>query len=341
MRTSISDQLLTEVLQRYPLEDLRLLGTIEASRRNDNFLVEDADGQRYVLRRYRRNVDPRRIEFQLRFQQALRSRGFPTSDVIATETGDVLVDSEDGPWVLFSFVEGEEYDFDNPLQVQEAGRRLAEFHTTAASIAVDEVVAEENQDVQHWWAQGDKEIDGLALLFEGEDAEGDLSFLRTWLETLRSEWPFARLNALPSGWVHGDYHGRNAVFVGDAMAGLFDFDALHHGFLIEDVALGLFMFCREYRGSTRLRTDAVRLFLGGYEERLPLTESEREALPVMVALVWAPTESYHAMLLRDGEDSLVFFRRFVYLMQELEREMERLAFELADLPGDAFPEERP
>jgi aminoglycoside phosphotransferase (APT) family kinase protein len=61
----------------------------------------------------------------------------------------------------------------------------------------------------------------------------------------------ARVDALPVGWVHDDYHGRNMVFVQDEMRGLFDFDAVERGPLVIDVAYGTYSFGREARGSMR------------------------------------------------------------------------------------------
>ena len=133
MSAPITDDLLSRVLSQYSLADPRVIDPMEASVRNHNFLVEDAEGRRYVLRRYRRNPDQRRIEFQLRFQHELYRREFPTSEVVKTMSGGLFVTSEGEPWVLFTYVEGSEYDFTRVGQVAEAGRRLAEFHTLTES----------------------------------------------------------------------------------------------------------------------------------------------------------------------------------------------------------------
>jgi hypothetical protein len=60
---AIDDAVLAPVLAAYALRGARALGRLEASNRNDNLLVIDATGARYVLRRFRRNPDVTREEW--------------------------------------------------------------------------------------------------------------------------------------------------------------------------------------------------------------------------------------------------------------------------------------
>jgi Ser/Thr protein kinase RdoA (MazF antagonist) len=54
------------------------------------------------------------------------------AEVVETHTGMLCVLADDGfPWVLFTHVEGREYDFGRIGQVAEAARRLAQFHAVA------------------------------------------------------------------------------------------------------------------------------------------------------------------------------------------------------------------
>ena len=226
--------------------------------------------------------------------------------------------------MLFTYIEGSEFDFSRMAQVAEAGRRLAQFHIVGSSIDLEEVVIEVNYTLRRWWTDGDEELAALEEMFSSDGIEEELAFLRDWQAELLREWPLARLDALPAGWLHSDYHGRNMVFVDDELRGLFDFDPLHRGFLIEDVGHALFMFSRAFRGSTHMRPEAARLFLDEYHRRRPLRREEREALPMAVVLVWAPSAPYHQLLRQDGQDTFAFFRHYVQLMRDLEAEMERL-----------------
>ena len=128
------------MLARFGIEDAVSIESIEASKRNDNFLVDGPDGK-YVLGRYRRNNDQARVRFQLRFQQHLLDSGFPTSRIIASKTGDSLVREASGLWSLFRYVEGSEYDFSSTSQVAHAAQWLVEFHRIAVSFEEREVVS--------------------------------------------------------------------------------------------------------------------------------------------------------------------------------------------------------
>ena len=146
--------------------------------------------------------------------------------------------------MLFTYVDGSEFDFSRMAQVGEAGRRLAQFHAVGSSIDLEEVVIDVNHTGRRWWTRGDEEVAALEEMFRGDGVEDELASLREWQAELLREWPLARLDALPAGWLHSDYHGRNMVFVDDKLRGLFDFDPLRRGLLIEDVGHALFMFSR-------------------------------------------------------------------------------------------------
>jgi homoserine kinase type II len=324
MGGDLTDDVVLRVAGRFPLTQARIVERLQASVRNDNFVLEDAASRRYVLRRYRRNPDERRMRFQVEFQQQLYRLGYPTSEIVPSNAGDLLVEAEGSSWVVFTFVEGDEYDFARMGQVAEAGRRLAQFHTVTATIELEEIVLDINPQLRRWWTHGEEELAALEALFRAEAVEEELTFLRGWHADLVRRWPLARLDALPVGWVHSDFHGRNMVFAGDELRGLFDFDPLHRGFFAEDIAHALFMFGREFRGSTRIRPEAARLFLGAYDGVRPIGDEERAAIPMMAVLAWAHSAPYHALLARDGEDTLAFFRHWVQLMRDLEAEMARL-----------------
>ena len=141
----VSNPILSSILLQYPLPDASVLDTIKSGKRNDNFVVGDGSGHRFILRRYRRNNQETRVRFQLYFQQHLDNSGFPTSKIVRTISNDVLVVKEGTPWALFTFVRSTEYDFGRVKQVIEAARRLAQFHTAADSFQHQEIVTNISQ----------------------------------------------------------------------------------------------------------------------------------------------------------------------------------------------------
>jgi Ser/Thr protein kinase RdoA (MazF antagonist) len=278
-----------------------------------------------VLRRFRRNPDARSVEFQARFQQHLRRRHFPTAEVMETRAGTCCVLADDGfPWVLFTHVEGREYDFGRLGQVAEAARRLAQFHAVAETFPGAQVAVEHALPLRAWWVRCDENLQALAELFAGGAVEEELTYIQDWWRRVLAEWPLARVDALPVGWVHHDYHGRNMVFVQDEMRGLFDFDAVERGPLVIDVAYGTYSFGREARGSTRIREAVARVFLDTYTRERPLTGEEWAALPMIVALSWLLQPRFYAHLQQDGVDLIPRFRQDVHMMRAVAGEIQRV-----------------
>lgn len=323
-RVHLRDRILDEILALYPLEEPRVLALIEASDRNENFVVETAGGARYVLRRYRHNQDERRVAFQLQFQRHLHELGFPTPQVILSTAGTPCVVVADVPWALFEFVEGREYDFSRVAQTAEAGRRLAQFHLAAASFDEPEVPVDWGGDFRSFWLRGSEEAE-LPSLFAGMGIEGELAFRLSWWRSVSAEWPIERVEALPYGWIHGDYHGTNVVFVEDRMAALFDFDVVFWGLLVLDVAHGLVTFGRERRGAHKLRVEAIKIFLTAYQEIRQLSPEEIHAIPVLVLANRAGSARYFSYRERDGDDICSVLRKSVAVIRELRPQLQQLA----------------
>ena len=316
---------LSGILGQYPLKAPCLLYYFEASRRNDNFLIEDSSGMRYVLRRYRRNPDPQRVEFQLRFQQNLHRLGFPTAEIIATRSGSLFVSDEGGTWALSTYIEGQEYDFSRPTQTMEAARYLARFHNLSGALEDREVIIPANPMIRRWWTDSETEIADLKRLFTGQDIQDELTFLYDWTRGLVREWPLERLESLPAGWVHGDYHGRNMMFVDDLLAGIFDFDVLHWGATVEDLGHAILMFGRDKRGSYSIRPDVAYLFLKEYIRHRGLSSGEIEVLPAMAVLSRTASADYYQLLADDEVDHIQAFRHDIWAMARLQEEMGKLS----------------
>lgn len=303
---------------------------MEASKRNDNFVVDGANGK-YVLRRYRRNNNEARVRFQLRFQQHLVDPGFPTSEIILSQTGDLLACENSGLWSLFTYVDGSEFDFSKTTQVASAARRLAQFHHEGAKFDEPEVVFDVNREWCDWWRDGLNELRELVSMFSGSGVDADLGFLREWYSAAIRDWPAERVESLPRGWIHGDWHGRNMVFLGDEVRGIFDFDPTRRGVTIEDLARAVFMFGRESRPSRHIRLDVARLFIDEYRRYRSLSAEELNAIPFVMVAHMAPTPAYWRMLERDGEDGAAYLHHAVGLMRDLLREAELLQ-QILDLP---------
>ena len=316
---------LSSVLARYALDRPRLVGSFDASTRNDNLRIADARARHFVLRRHRRNQDPQRVRFQIGFQRHLEAYGFPAAAAVNARTADpVVVDEEGLPWALFEFVDGEHFDFGRLAQAQEAGRRLAEFHDLAdrfAGVAVDSLLEE---DVRRFVAKPREVVSELRSAFGNPSLDPELYDYQRRLETIAVSLHPERLDALPCGWLHNDYHGRNMLFRGDAMAALLDFDKLERGPRASDVVRGVLSFGRERRGSRALRPAFARAFLAAYRERRAISSEELAAMPLLAELASAPFAAIHLMLRASHEEPTTAIRRDLQNMRETEAQGQAL-----------------
>ena len=329
---------LAGVLARYSLGDARIIEKLESGIVNDNWLVEGR-GAKFILRAYRRVREPERVLFQLRFQEHLRERGYPTAEVIRTADGELFRTLTGVPWALFALVEGEEYDYSRPQQAFEAGRRLAQFHEVAASydgalapvppgeVDFTPLIAPPSSHIWRDSVLSDAHEERLRHLFPGPEQADDLAAFADWRCRAAAAWPGIRIAALPCAWLHCDYHGRNMLFHGDEMTGLFDFDFVTEGPRTFDVARGIFNFGRERRGSRTIRPDFCRTFLDGYGAHSPLTPEEDRSLGFMAVLNWCPDAPfYETRLPEEGIERIAQRLRFdAVMVRAMDAEVQRLA----------------
>jgi Ser/Thr protein kinase RdoA (MazF antagonist) len=268
------------------------------------------------VRRAARLVE--RLDFQTRFAEFLSARGFPAAKPVRTPGGETHAVVQGVPWTLELFIEGSTFDFARIGQAAEAGRRLGEFQEAAEGFEAqspDPMLVDVLED-----ALGVEKPAQLRRLFDGTGMEGELAYVAEWhARVVATPWR-ERLDGLPQSWLHCDYHGRNMLFSGDEMVGLFDFDDVMRGPRLFDVAKGTYAFSRERppnaqpqdlswtlqgRASLTLRADYASAFLNAFQDRRPLTGAERAILPLMAVLVWAPLADFYESRLEDeGMDGL-------------------------------------
>jgi Ser/Thr protein kinase RdoA (MazF antagonist) len=175
------------------------------------------------------------------------------------------------------------------------------------------------------WGSGPRQAELLRRLLPGPELSEEVAYASDWWHAFAEAWPWRRAAPLPQGWLHWDYHGRNMVFQGDRMAGLFDFDWSGPGFYVIDIGRGLFNFSRPFRGARTMREDFARAYLYGYEEIRPLTRLEWQALPTAAAFGWAPDAIFYESRLDAGEGLAERLRRDVSINRAIESETRRLA----------------
>jgi Ser/Thr protein kinase RdoA (MazF antagonist) len=285
-----------DALRYYELDRPRIVSSLSGER-NDNFLVVDSAGRRLVVRRFRRNPDRARIAFQLDVQEHLFRGGIPTAAIVLTRDRRRITPGEP-PCVAFEHVEGVHYAFTSFAQLKAAARTLARLHAALDTLRIDDVPTVMNPHVERWWQRPGQEIEALGATVRPYE----LALLQRTLARLDLD-ACARL---PTGFVHGDFHGRNLIFNQDEVAAVLDFDVVHRTVRAVDLARSVLAFARPQRGSLHARPEFAAVFLGEYQHHRPLTDPERAALPTLLALVYTPRAEKCELLAAEGEDPAIW-----------------------------------
>lgn len=284
---------------------------------NENWLVETSGGRRTVLRRYVHGGRGR-LQFLIGLHGFLLDRAFPAPRIITTASGAPFqLDNEEVPWAAFTYIDGREYAFSIPDAVQ-AAQALARFHLSGIEFDGDVPALAHRPSLRDCWISVESDQQEFAAMFKAASVDAELTYLRAWWQQVLRQWPVERLDTLPRSLLHGDFHGRNLAYGGNKLVGVFDYDDVELGPPVHDLAFSLYRFGRESRFSLSIRPKVFHAFLAAYEELRPLSEQERQALPVMLAMTYPPNPRYYRYY-RDhhGSDLERRLRREVRTMRAL------------------------
>ncbi|GHO97483.1 hypothetical protein KSF_075310 [Reticulibacter mediterranei] len=258
---------------------------------HDHYLVQTANGK-YMLRVYQA---PRSIGrtwrtssdvlYEIDLLLHLHRKGVAVSVPVARKDGTLLqtLQAPEGPRqaVLFTYVEGVEL---SPASIDEMGSRLygstvAELHNAAddftsthARFSLDQVfLIEASLNATR------------PLLVEQRQKEWKYLVQTAQLVKERLEW-FVQ-QGLETGACHGDAQGGNASLSGEKKLTFFDFDCCGYGWRAYELAV---FYWAAALGKNRLGKSAEEVeqlwmaYLAGYQERRPLKEIDKQAIPLLV-----------------------------------------------------------
>jgi homoserine kinase type II len=120
------------------------------------------------------------------------------------------------------------------------------------------------------------------------------------LRSLEQSWP----KDLPQGVIHADLFPDNVFFVDDKLSGIIDFYFACNDALAYDIAVCLNAWC--FDASSTFEPQKGGALLEGYDSVRPLSEREREAMPILArgaAVRFLLTRSYD--WLNTPKDALV------------------------------------
>lgn len=253
------------------------------------------------VKRHHVNVRTRaRLEQEHQFARHLRDRGVSTPAVLATTSGETVVERGDYVYEVHDSARGVDlyrdvpswYPFVSPEHAASAGRALAHFHRAARDfeapawdleVLSDSVAIIGADDPQLALREHVQARPGLARALERFDyAEDFTQRLLPWVEKASP-----LLRELRPQWTHGDWHASNLTWTtSDASAGVsevLDLGLSNRTYAVHDLAVAIERNCVDWLdvdqvGSKRVDLRIVDALLEGYEQVTPLSSGERAAL---------------------------------------------------------------
>jgi homoserine kinase type II len=261
--TSVDAAQLEPFLARYRLGKLRQYSAIASGITNTNYYL-DTEAGRYVLTLYEHHSDDE-LDYMLGLQQHLVDRSVRCSRPVEDRRGELFSILNQRPAAIIQRLEGEVQPAPESRHCAIIGAELARFHLAGQAYPGRRI----NPRGIDWVAVA------IDVLEPGLDAD-DLQLVRTVQRDVHQFDP----GRLPRGAVHADLFRDNALFTGDRLGGILDFDYACNSSFVFDIAVLLNDWCIDEQGA--LVAGRVAATLEGYQQYRRLETIEIESLPLML-----------------------------------------------------------
>ncbi|TAD89602.1 MAG: homoserine kinase [Alphaproteobacteria bacterium] len=265
--TPVSDAAAAAFLADYDLGSLVRLVPIAEGVENSNFLAETTTGP-LILTLYEKRVDPADLPFFLGLMEHLAARGVRCPLPVRARDGTALRELAGRPAAIVSFLDGKALTTGTVDACRQVGGALARLHRAGTEFALTRANALSVAGWQDLVARTSAGADGVAPGLGAEVASA--------LAVVAERWP----TTLPMGVIHADLFPDNVFFDAGQLTGLIDFYFACTDALAYDVAVCLNAWCFE-APDWRWNPDKAAALLQGYEAARPLSEGERQALPIL------------------------------------------------------------
>jgi Ser/Thr protein kinase RdoA (MazF antagonist) len=293
MRDDLPASALADAYDLGPWESIEML----PGGKSDHYHLIAGSGE-YAIRRSDRSKTSADIRFELELVAHLRDSGFPAPVVVPTVSGDTCTAVDGDLYSVSVCVNGSGYEAGNTEHLRESARALAEYHRISASFRplssrshepfLNEILRERLTDMPppeaisdfaDAYADHDLQIPDLleSLFYALEKSEEVLGLL----DRLYPELPLLT--------IHGGCRRGSALFSGDRLITMLDFDSAHYEARVLDLAIALHDFAKVFgeRGSPDFKVpldlEVVSEFFGAYLQTNPLELAEVVALPALLA----------------------------------------------------------
>lgn len=238
---------------------------------NSNYLLSTRHaGQpdaKHILTVFEKRVEIAYLPFYLGITEHLSRQGIPCPRPLRTQAGEYCLPIAGKMAAIVSFLEGKSLLRSEVPHLLSLGIAQARMHLAAEGFPLsrpnDLSLAGWGTLIKKIGAQADSITPGLA-----EDLQREHGFLS-------ANWP----TGLAAGVIHADLFPDNVFFTGDAVSGIIDFYFACNDLFMYDLVITMNAWCFERDGSFNLTK--ARALLTAYHRVRPLSDAERNALPVL------------------------------------------------------------
>lgn len=269
--------------------EIKTVGPFGNGRINDTFLVETVSGEHFVLQRVNPIFAPSVLEDIAIITQAMKDRGFTTTELIITTTGELGVIEGGECWRMLSFVPGRTIEEGiSKEEAQSAMELIGVFHETFAEHTYTfRHVREGFHDTSRIMSL----LEDTTCEYTGTKKHEALGELSTNITYAYKETPHAWAH-LPKRIIHGDPKLSNIRFAAHSKKAitLLDLDTLGRHSVVVDIADAARSWCnRADEGDAtqaQFDLDIFCAMMDGYTKKANfLTKEEREAIPGAIAQI--------------------------------------------------------
>lgn len=306
--TDITEIDLKHFLAQYDVGELTSYKGIAEGVENSNFLLHTTKDP-LILTLYEKRVEKSDLPFFLGLMQHLSERGLSCPLPLPRRDGELLGELSGRPAALISFLEGMWLRKPEAKHCREVGKALAGMHLAGEGFDIKRPNALSLEGWKVLWEKSAERADEVETGLEAE--------ITAELAYLEAHWP----KDLPAGVIHADLFQDNVFFLGDELSGLIDFYFACNDLLAYDVSICLNAWCFEKDGSYNVTKGSA--LLEGYCSVRPLSDEEREAMPVLArgsALRFFLTRLYDWLTTPEGalvvkKDPLEYLRKLRFHRQ--------------------------
>ena len=261
--TSVNLDQLEQFLRCYDIGTAIDFKPIAAGITNSNYALQTDRGF-FVLTLYEHHSDDE-LDYMLRLQCHLAKHGVLCSEPVIDRRGEFYSSLNNRPVAIIRRLDGETQSLPNLHQCALIGTELAKFHLAGRHF---DLVRANPRGLDWIFVVRDMLQDNL-------DA-GDLGAIETTLLAARK----LDLDTLPRGAIHADLFHDNALFDGDTLGGILDFDYACTDSFALDIAVLLNDWCVDQ--DSQLVDTRVAAVIDAYQKQRPLEDIEIEALPLLL-----------------------------------------------------------